>query len=65
MGLLGLWCPPDFEEGGGVVGKTGASGLQGGSLTIGESETEWEVSGIDPLGTARKLLIRKKKSDSY
>jgi hypothetical protein len=21
--------------------------------------------GIDPLGTARKLLVRKKKSDSY
>jgi hypothetical protein len=23
------------------------------------------VSGIDPLGTARKLHVRKKKSDSY
>jgi hypothetical protein len=24
-----------------------------------------KVSGIDPLGTARKLPVRKKKSDSY
>jgi hypothetical protein len=23
------------------------------------------LSGIDPLGTARKLPVRKKKSDSY
>jgi hypothetical protein len=24
-----------------------------------------DLSGIDPLGTARKLPVRKKKSDSY
>jgi hypothetical protein len=26
---------------------------------------EGTLSGIDPLGTARKLPVRKKKSDSY
>jgi hypothetical protein len=31
---------------------------------LGYEELEG-LSGIDPLGTARKLPVRKKKSDSY
>jgi hypothetical protein len=30
-----------------------------------EHKTVTKLSGIDPLGTARKLPVRKKKSDSY
>jgi hypothetical protein len=35
------------------------------SLCGTQTSAHLALSGIDPLGTARKLPVRKKKSDSY
>jgi hypothetical protein len=68
----------DFERGAGGRGRRTTSrrgtaataskrrgGKGRGKGKTGGEDPYPKVSRIDPLGTARKLPIRKKKSDSY